>query len=72
MIPRCPRRTTAAISSTEATSRAAASWGSRATSADRDAEENMNANPAGFTLVPIVGVVWDKAVRASEILEDEE
>lgn len=41
-------------------------------SADRDAEEDMNANPAGFTLVPIVGVVWDKAVRASEILEDEE
>ncbi len=41
-------------------------------SADSYALEDMNANPAGFTLVPIVGVVWDQAVRASEILEDEE
>ena len=41
-------------------------------SADCDVADVMNANPAGFTLVPIVGVVWDKAVRASEILGDEE
>lgn len=40
-------------------------------SADCDVADVMNANPEGFTLVPIV-VVWDKAVRASEILEDEE
>lgn len=41
-------------------------------SADCDVADVMNANPAGFTLVPIVGVVWDRAVRASEILEDGE
>ena len=41
-------------------------------SADSYALEDMNANPERFTLVPIVGVVWDQAVRASEILEDEE
>ena len=40
-------------------------------SADRDVADAMNANPEGFTLVPIV-VVWDKAVMASEILEDGE
>ena len=41
-------------------------------SADCNAEEDLRENPEGFTLVPIVGVVWDRAVRASEILEDEE
>ena len=41
-------------------------------SADCDVADVMNANPEGFTLVPIVGVFWGLAVRASEILEDEE
>ena len=41
-------------------------------SVDCNAEEDLKENPAGFTLVPIVGVVWDLATRASEILEDGE